>query len=442
MRRGGVLGQPARGRAGRLGARGRGRARLRAPPGRGAQARGRRPRGARGERGPLAEPAARRPLPRPARGGRRRRGAGARAAPLRGPHPRPRGARGGRLRGVGQGGRLLGARRLHAPRPLGRRLGPRAGRPGGRLRRLRAGAPALRHGRAPGERHGRARRRGLGRDAPRLRRGAAGRRRRARPPGDRRRGGPGARGTPPPSTSTSRTLAARPGAPGTWRAREGVFSYSSVHALLDADAAPRALPTREEREAEAAGAPATEDADRATNLGSAFHELAQAMVESGRAADEARVTAQVRRWNLSPRAAATPARGARALGGVEYPRRGALVAARARRGPVLPAGGVRLRRAPRGGHRPSLHGRRGAPRARRRLQDRRRRPLARRGSRASCHAGGVLRGGPAPRGLRAGDVRLRLRGARRPGQPPASPSWLATSSAAGEAAPPLGGGEA
>ncbi len=99
--------------------------------------------------------------------------------------------------------------------------------------------------------------------------------------------------------------AARPGAPGTWRAREGVFSYSSVHTLLDAaDGAPRALPTREEREAEAAGAPAAEDADRATNLGSAFHELAQAMVESGRAVGEARVSAQVRRWNLSPRAEA------------------------------------------------------------------------------------------------------------------------------------------
>lgn len=99
-----------------------------------------------------------------------------------------------------------------------------------------------------------------------------------------------------------RDLAAHPGAPGTWRAREGVFSYSSVRALLDAGPAPRALPTREEREAEAAGAPAAEDADRATNLGSAFHELAQAMVESGRAADDARVAAQVRRWNLSPRA--------------------------------------------------------------------------------------------------------------------------------------------
>ena len=40
-------------------------------------------------------------------------------------------------------------------------------------------------------------------------------------------------------------------------------------------------PSRERREAEEAGAPSTDDADRATNLGSAFHELAQAMLERG-----------------------------------------------------------------------------------------------------------------------------------------------------------------
>ncbi|MBE5023860.1 UvrD-helicase domain-containing protein [Olsenella sp. DSM 107455] len=91
-----------------------------------------------------------------------------------------------------------------------------------------------------------------------------------------------------------------PAAPptGYWRARAGVFSYSSVHAQL----APPPAPTREQRAAEAAGEADAEDADRATNLGSAFHELAQAMVESGRAADEARVRSQVRRWHLSPRA--------------------------------------------------------------------------------------------------------------------------------------------
>ena len=85
-----------------------------------------------------------------------------------------------------------------------------------------------------------------------------------------------------------------------WRAREGVFSYSSVHAAL-AEEAP--APSRAERAHEAEGAPSSEDADRATNLGSAFHELAQAMVESGQPSDEARVAAQVRQWHLSERAA-------------------------------------------------------------------------------------------------------------------------------------------
>lgn len=97
---------------------------------------------------------------------------------------------------------------------------------------------------------------------------------------------------------------ARPRVPGTWRAREGVFSYTSVRALEASEPARPPAPPREEREALEAGAPVTNDADRATNLGSAFHELAQAMVESGRPADEARVSAQVRRWNLSPRAEA------------------------------------------------------------------------------------------------------------------------------------------
>ena len=93
-----------------------------------------------------------------------------------------------------------------------------------------------------------------------------------------------------------------------WRAREGVFSYSSVHASLAAEGGAevtgpsrQALPTREERAAEAEGAPVVADEDRATNLGSAFHELAQAMVESGRAVTDAHVAAMARRWNLSSR---------------------------------------------------------------------------------------------------------------------------------------------
>ncbi len=95
-----------------------------------------------------------------------------------------------------------------------------------------------------------------------------------------------------------------PGVVGTWRARTGVFSYSSVHEELaggDRSGA-RGLPGRGAREAEAAGAPSAEDADHATSLGSAFHELAQAMVESGRAPREAQVQAMVRYWNLSARA--------------------------------------------------------------------------------------------------------------------------------------------
>ena len=96
--------------------------------------------------------------------------------------------------------------------------------------------------------------------------------------------------------------AARGATPTSWRAREGVFSYSSVHAALAPAAERPPAPSPAERAAEAAGSPVTEDADRATNLGSAFHELAQAMVESGRPVDDARVASQVRRWNLSARA--------------------------------------------------------------------------------------------------------------------------------------------
>ena len=82
--------------------------------------------------------------------------------------------------------------------------------------------------------------------------------------------------------------------------REGIFSYSSVSAQLRANA-------REALGRELGAAwdetPATNDEDRATNLGSAFHELAQALVESGAyEPGEARLGASVRRWGLSPRA--------------------------------------------------------------------------------------------------------------------------------------------
>lgn len=110
-------------------------------------------------------------------------------------------------------------------------------------------------------------------------------------------GAPDAGQTPAPFAFYEMAAPAAP-ATGSWRARTGVFSYSSVHATL----APPSVPTRESRAAEASGAADVEDADRATNLGSAFHELAQSMVESGRGVDDARVSAQMRRWNLSPRA--------------------------------------------------------------------------------------------------------------------------------------------
>ena len=114
--------------------------------------------------------------------------------------------------------------------------------------------------------------------------------------------GPASSDGPAPFDLFAPDPASRPATPLTWRAREGVFSYSSVHALLSEQGTRPPTPTRAEREAEAQGAPATEDADRATNLGSAFHELAQAMVECGGAVDEGRIASQVRQWNLSARA--------------------------------------------------------------------------------------------------------------------------------------------
>ena len=110
-----------------------------------------------------------------------------------------------------------------------------------------------------------------------------------------------------------------------WRAREGVFSYSSAHALMEAqaprpseDAAgegsargaaasrnekPKLPPTppKAEQEAEAEGSAYTDDADKATNLGSAFHELAQTMVETKADHSPARLAALARTWHLSQR---------------------------------------------------------------------------------------------------------------------------------------------
>lgn len=99
------------------------------------------------------------------------------------------------------------------------------------------------------------------------------------------------------------------------RAREDVFSYSSARSALERalgteDAATQAagrrpkkpaLPPRERREAQAAGASGESDADKATNLGSAFHMAAQAMVESPQGIGEDRVDAIARRWSLTGR---------------------------------------------------------------------------------------------------------------------------------------------
>lgn len=103
-----------------------------------------------------------------------------------------------------------------------------------------------------------------------------------------------------------------------WRPRAGVFSYSSAHAQMlgdfsaaDAasldDAGPAtgvaALPSRAERDSMQEGAPVVGDADKATGLGSAFHELAQAMVEGGqRFPLPERIAATKRFWHLSERA--------------------------------------------------------------------------------------------------------------------------------------------
>ena len=105
----------------------------------------------------------------------------------------------------------------------------------------------------------------------------------------------------------------------TWSAREGVFSYSSAHAQMagamdsvdtpvatNPPVAPTAGPSeRASLQAESEGAPLTGDGDRATNLGSAFHELAQTLVESGAERPDAqRVERAKSYWGLSPRASA------------------------------------------------------------------------------------------------------------------------------------------
>lgn len=110
-------------------------------------------------------------------------------------------------------------------------------------------------------------------------------------------------------------------ADGLWRSREGVYSYSSAHQqMLDSfqqsqaaddtydprrgKTASSSLPTRTEREQEEEGSPELLDADKATNLGSAFHELAQGMVETGSYPSPARIEGLSGYWHLSDRARA------------------------------------------------------------------------------------------------------------------------------------------
>ena len=87
-----------------------------------------------------------------------------------------------------------------------------------------------------------------------------------------------------------------------WRPREGVYSYSSARAAEAGTAGRAPAPSPRERAADELGAPRAADEDRATNLGSAFHELAQAMAECGHEVGRERVDAASRRWNLSARA--------------------------------------------------------------------------------------------------------------------------------------------
>lgn len=98
------------------------------------------------------------------------------------------------------------------------------------------------------------------------------------------------------------------------RLREGVFSYSGARERMaemagpdfagpgEMDSLAARIPARAERAAEQEGAPQPLDEDKATNLGSAFHILAQGMAETGQFPDEGRIAAMARRWRLSRRA--------------------------------------------------------------------------------------------------------------------------------------------
>lgn len=95
------------------------------------------------------------------------------------------------------------------------------------------------------------------------------------------------------------------------RAREDVFSYSSALAGTSHDfgssssskskAAKQSMPRKEHREAMAQGESVAVDEDKATNLGSAFHTIAQAMIDCVGELEQERIDAICRRWSLSSR---------------------------------------------------------------------------------------------------------------------------------------------
>lgn len=90
---------------------------------------------------------------------------------------------------------------------------------------------------------------------------------------------------------------------GSWRSREGIWSYSSAHAAEEAKAETansHASAKLEIRTEETEAKPDASDPDHATDLGSAFHELAQSMIETGYAPTEAHLKAEVAQWRLSP----------------------------------------------------------------------------------------------------------------------------------------------
>ena len=119
-------------------------------------------------------------------------------------------------------------------------------------------------------------------------------------------------------------LPAEPAEVGFWTPREGTYSYSSAHRAQRArqreerpePRAPKAEPPEEKvdllapdvavparilDEDDSDARPQVADDDHATNLGSAFHQLAQAMVLVGGEVPDSRVDATARAWHLSAR---------------------------------------------------------------------------------------------------------------------------------------------